>query len=71
MRHAICTRGWFIGESHHANHGVNDCILRLLETDKISRAKARELLEYADPALRGRDEEPPAAPWSELQWGTP
>jgi hypothetical protein len=68
---------WWLNAPIVGARGVNDSILRLLELNAITRAKAMELLKYAEPRTLSRSREEaseylpvwPKAPWDKLEWG--
>lgn len=63
----IGSLGWWYCSTPFALRGVIECILRLLEQQRITRRKAVGLVRYA---MRGYvGEAPPSAPWDELDWG--
>ena len=63
MVNEIGTRKWFYGTPLWGARGVIDMILRLLEQEEITRAKARELIEAAWFGGTGQ-----SAPWDKLNW---
>jgi len=71
---AAGTARWWWVTRFDGPRGTADTILRLLEQEVISRAKARELLEVAVNArqrLKGiaiSGEQSPSAPWDRLNW---
>jgi hypothetical protein len=64
----IGTMGWYRNAPQWAHRGVVHSIFRLLEQQAITRTKAVELLRYASVIRRGGRDEPPRAPWSDLNW---
>ena len=55
---------WFVAP--FMRRGPVETVLRLLEQEEITRAKALELIEAAAKGHRM-----PSAPWGELNWGEP
>jgi hypothetical protein len=69
---------WWYETPYDGARGKADTILKLLEQGEITRAKARELLQFAHDAplhlcgmeaCRRRQEQMlPSAPWDKLDW---
>jgi hypothetical protein len=68
----IGSRAWWVSTEHWGARGIADCILSLLEAEAISRAKARELLEYMTIANTAAAShvygDVPEAPWDKLNF---
>ncbi len=63
----VGSRAWF--EDKYRKRGPVDAILRLLEQEAISRAKALELIVFATSSELFSPGFVPEAPWEELDWG--
>jgi hypothetical protein len=65
----IGTLEWYRTAPQWDQRGVVHSILRLLEQEVITRAKAVELLRYAtEVGWQGSTMPPPPAPWNDLNW---
>lgn len=70
MTDNIGTQAWWLSADLWGRHGIIESVLRLLEQERISRAKALELIQDA---VRYRSQAvpltvTPVAPWDELNW---
>ena len=68
----IGSEAWWQKTPMDGPHGVLDTILRLLEQEEITRAKAIELIEFSYGAYIAYEGAPeyPIAPWDKVNWGT-
>ena len=66
----IGTARWFAVGDLWSKRGMVDVVLRLFEQERVTRAKALELLEYVMERRTGGEAatELPRAPWGELNW---